>query len=390
MRKIALFYATMSNPGGAEKLIVRELEYLRKNGFDAKLFTFECTDEALFGLDRKHLALIKASGILKRSIALKKSLADFKPDLIICHENVWYLYLASMTLRLPFVTHAHGSFMWHINDWRRNTLLHRRKCRRLMDGVIGHREFLSQTGSISLAERIRWELFSLLDYLAMRRSRKIFSLSRIGKSEIKELYGMDADIVFAGVDLPEDRGLPDIRGRFGLDGKRIVLTVNRLDRRKRIDVLIKAFSRVSDKRKDLALIIVGKGEEMEALKRLCKDIGISEKVIFTGFVSEAELPAYYKHCDIFVFPAWCEYGLSPIEALYFNRKVIVSEDALVVDSIRELPNVNVVRPTVQEIATEILKVLDVPSKESRGFVVEKLSWDTYFAKILGLCKGILK
>jgi 1,2-diacylglycerol 3-alpha-glucosyltransferase len=83
-----------------------------------------------------------------------------------------------------------------------------------------------------------------------------------------------------------------IRERHGLGDKKVVIHVGRLSPEKRLDVLIKAFVNI-----DATLMVIGKGALENELKELASSLGISERVIFTGFVSDDELPSYYASAD---------------------------------------------------------------------------------------------
>lgn len=89
---------------------------------------------------------------------------------------------------------------------------------------------------------------------------------------------------------------------FGLEDKKVILTVSRLDERKGHDKVIEALPEVISAVKDLRYLIVGKGREEERLKNLADKMGLNEYVVFAGYVPDEELPLYYNLCDIFVLP----------------------------------------------------------------------------------------
>jgi len=88
--------------------------------------------------------------------------------------------------------------------------------------------------------------------------------------------------------------------RYQLDGKFVLLTVARLDERKGHDRVIEAVAGLSDNCPHLVYLIVGKGREEPRLRELCRKLNISAKVIFCGYVPDAELPAYYNLADVFI------------------------------------------------------------------------------------------
>lgn len=108
-------------------------------------------------------------------------------------------------------------------------------------------------------------------------------------------------------------------------GGPLVLFTGRLRYYKGLQFLIEAMPEIQV---DARLIIVGIGPQEAALKAQAARLGLSERVIFAGEVSDAELPAYYAAADLFVLPA-CErseaFGLVQLEAMAAARPVISTE-----------------------------------------------------------------
>lgn len=108
-----------------------------------------------------------------------------------------------------------------------------------------------------------------------------------------------------GVDLarftpgPVDPGIVD---RHGLSGKRVILTVGRLVARKGIDMTIHAMKRIVSHRSDVHYLIVGDGEMRPELEQLIADQGLPRYVTLVGKVTDDELLAYLRMCDLFVMP----------------------------------------------------------------------------------------
>jgi len=88
--------------------------------------------------------------------------------------------------------------------------------------------------------------------------------------------------------------------KHGLKDKIVLLTVARLDERKGHDNVIIALSKLKNQYPNLVYLIVGKGREEAKLKTLCRQLNIEDRVIFTGYVPDNELPKYYNLCDIFI------------------------------------------------------------------------------------------
>ena len=110
--------------------------------------------------------------------------------------------------------------------------------------------------------------------------------------------------------------------------------VGSLIKRKHLDVVIKAFSKVAGK-KD-TLMVVGGGPEEEYLKGIAKEVASSHSVIFTGRVSREQVLSYMKDNHIFTLISDDEtYGMVYIEAMLQGCLTIASRkggfDGIIID-----------------------------------------------------------
>ena len=93
---------------------------------------------------------------------------------------------------------------------------------------------------------------------------------------------------------------------------------------------------VIKKNDNIVHIIIGTGPEEEKLKKLTKKMGISNYVIFTGFISDEELLSYYSSADLFVLATLYEgFGLVYIDALCFGLPIVTTENGGSLDIINE-------------------------------------------------------
>lgn len=115
-------------------------------------------------------------------------------------------------------------------------------------------------------------------------------------------------------------GLPDIiPGTFS--DENIVLFVGKMHPIKGADFLLKALSGVTAAYK---AILVGEGEYLESYKSLAKELGIDNKVEFTGWVPLEKLSEYYAKCSLLVVPSiWVEtFGLIGIDSMSYEKPVV--------------------------------------------------------------------
>jgi phosphatidylinositol alpha 1,6-mannosyltransferase len=104
-----------------------------------------------------------------------------------------------------------------------------------------------------------------------------------------------------------------------------VLFVGRLDQEKRVDELIRAFAMLPAD-VPARLEIVGNGSHREDWKSLAEKVGIADRTVFHGFVSEEDLLAAYGRCDVFVMPGVAELqSLVTLESMAAGKPVIAAD-----------------------------------------------------------------
>jgi glycosyltransferase involved in cell wall biosynthesis len=112
--------------------------------------------------------------------------------------------------------------------------------------------------------------------------------------------------------------------RYGIDSsKKIFFFVGRVDREKRVDVLLRALKRLN--REDIQLVIAGKGAYRAKLLNLADELRLGNKVLFTGFMPNEDLPSVLNSIDIFAMPSEAELlSISTLQAMGCSRPVLAA------------------------------------------------------------------
>ena len=153
----------------------------------------------------------------------------------------------------------------------------------------------------------------------------------------------------------------------------IVGTLTRLQKHKRVDLLVKAVKEIEDK--DILCLIAGKGEQENYLKKLAGD---DKRIKFLGFIPESKKIGFYNSLDLFVFPSKIEgFGIPIIEALACKKPVLILKDSILPKETKELCLV-----TKKETLAEKIKEFKEKKRKARIFSIKKYFPDVFIEKHL--------
>jgi glycosyltransferase involved in cell wall biosynthesis len=173
---------------------------------------------------------------------------------------------------------------------------------------------LGQFGESSEDRALRRKIQGL-DRLALGEATRLFATSRNVADRLERSTGLVAEV------LPH----PPQELAYRCDGYgEFVLSVNRLDRAKRIDLLLEAAALDST----LELVIAGDGPDRKRLEELARDRGLDGRARFAGRVSEDELADLYGRClAVYYAPVDEDFGMVPFEAFLSEKPVLTTTDA---------------------------------------------------------------
>ena len=186
----------------------------------------------------------------------------------------------------------------------------------------------------SAAEReqtVRYEI----ERRTMVGSDRVVALTAIDRQQIIRHYETHSpiDVIPGGVDLDRFSPRPQAQARAELGlapDQKIVLFVGRIQRLKGLEVLVRAFGRLSDL--DARLLVVGgqpgtspESREISRLQHLVARLGIVDRTSFVGAVAHERLPLYYSAADVTVMPSSYEsFGLVAVESLACGTPVVAT------------------------------------------------------------------
>jgi phosphatidyl-myo-inositol dimannoside synthase len=230
-------------------------------------------------------------------------------------------------------------------------------------------------------------------------------VSRYTRGRFASAFGPHAAMEYVPPGVDTDRFAPDpaaradMRSRYGLGDRPVVVCLSRLVPRKGQDMLIRALPAIRNRIDGAALVIVGGGPYLGTLRRLAGETGMSEHVVFTGGVPGAELPAHHAMADVFAMPCRTRgagldvegLGIVFLEASSTGVPVVAGNSGGAPETVRHGETGLIVDGTdLDQIATATSEILADPDRAGRmgaagrRWAVDNWQWRSQAARLAGL------
>ena len=255
--------------------------------------------------------------------------------------------------------------------------------------------------------KLVFKLYIVFEKMLVKKLDIIIAVNTKIAEFIRKVYNSDKVLTFSGAIIDEHKFRPAnkeekvlIRSKLGIDpNHKVLLFVGRLEKVKRVDLLLLAFRYLKEKWKhnDIRLLIVGDGSQKERLIQLTKQLGIDNHVIFTGHVPPKKIAEYYRASDLFVLTSISEASPNVVREALACGLYVISTNVGDVYELEELPcitlvPVNISAKDLSEALFYLLKRLeekkeDVCYEKCVHYVKERYSLDMFcrtITKIYGL------
>ena len=243
------------------------------------------------------------------------------------------------------------------------------------------------------------------EWLLTYEATEVIVNSNYMKNEIQRLFGLPFDkinVIPNGINLSNFTGIErdyDFRRQYAMDNEKIILYVGRLVYEKGVQHLIAAMPKILSNYNDAKLIIAGRGGMMDELRAEASNLGLNDKIYFTGYLNSKQVQKMYKCADVAVFPSTYEpFGIVALEAMLAGVPTVVSDvgglDEIVthgVDGMKSYAgNANSIADSVtallydHQLATNVSKKAKQKVKDQ--FNWEKIAQDTHFTYEKAICQ----
>ena len=226
--------------------------------------------------------------------------------------------------------------------------------------------------------RLRDRLIGL-DTEMLAESTRLFSNARNTASRLAKYNGLTAEPLYH----PPPLAGSLVAGPYG----DYALSIGRLERNKRVDLVIRALARTPPA---VRLVVAGEGSDRRRLEALASELGVADRVAFTGDVDDRRLVDLYANAFAVLFPPLDEdFGYVTLEAFLARKPIVTTTDAggpleFVVDGVNGL----IVEPEPEALASAIARLADDRALARRlgdaGFDRASLvTWDGVVETLVG-------
>ena len=234
---------------------------------------------------------------------------------------------------------------------------------------------------------------------AVKKSDKILTVSKFSRDEIKKYTNTakEINVVYNAIDFNKFKKIDNksklnlVKEKYSLPNE-FILFVGNVKPHKNIKNLLLAIKNL-----DINLVVVGKKEGFitgdDNIQLLIKENHLENKIYFTGYVDDEDIPLIYNFAKIFVFPSIYEgFGIPPLEAQACGTPVIVSNSASLPEVCEESAlycnpyDINDIKEKIEILINDEDLQNDLIQK---GFEnIKRFSWEKSSKKIIEIIKGL--
>ena len=260
-----------------------------------------------------------------------------------------------------YVVRHQNKIVWLVHQFRQAYDLHGTELTQFADDPVG-REIRRSV------ER--------LDRTTLGEARGLFAISQNVADRLRESTDLTADVL-----RPPPPALDYHCDEYG----DFVLSVGRLDRAKRVDLLLEAAAAGDG----LQVVVAGDGPDRERLEHIAGELGLDGRVQFAGRVGGAELADLYARClAVYYAPIDEDHGFVPYEAFLAEKPVVTTRDAGgPLEIVADGQNGRVCEPTASEVAAACTWFSENRG-EARAFglagreLAGRITWDAVVERLL--------
>jgi glycosyltransferase involved in cell wall biosynthesis len=180
-----------------------------------------------------------------------------------------------------------------------------------------------------------WEPLKNQERRALTSADRIWTISRYSRDRACLANGLNPKMVeMMPCAIDGDKFTPgskqlELVQKYGLTGCKVLMTVARLwsgDIYKGVDVTIRALPQIAQVFPEVKYLVIGRGDDQPRLAQLAAYLGVSDRVVFAGFVATEALMEHYRLADAYIMPSQEGFGIVYLEAMACGVPVLSGDD----------------------------------------------------------------
>ncbi len=230
----------------------------------------------------------------------------------------------------------------------------------------------------------------------MHAADKVITVSALTRERVITSYGVDPSkvvVVHNAVDFNSNK-FDKKTIKIDKDEK-LILYLGRITAQKGPEFFLRAAKKLLDHSPDkrVKFVFAGTGDMEGKMISLAAELGISDKVLFTGWVTGPDIDRLYSMADLYVMPSVSEpFGITPLEAMRNNTPVLIPKQSGVSEVIDHAMKVDFW--DVDEMTEKMMAIVNYGALQSTlakhgAIEVHKFNWDEPAAKCVAVYNGVL-
>jgi glycosyltransferase involved in cell wall biosynthesis len=228
----------------------------------------------------------------------------------------------------------------------------------------------------------------LLERRILRDASAVHFTSRLEQDEADALgIRMRGVVIPLGIQPPDPGDGASPTAHFpSLEHARYVLFLSRLDPKKNVEALLRAFVRVRASHPAVKLLVAGGGAPayVSALHALAHQLGLSDAVCWAGHIEGTRKAIALLGAEVFVLPSFSEnFGIAAVEALMAGRPCVLARGVAIAQEVADAGAGVLVEPTTDSIAMALANLLqDAPARSAMSARAAELGRTQYSAQAM--------
>jgi len=398
-KKIAWIVGNLEELGGGERLLLEGERFFSLNNFYVKIITWRFNKKALFEnryrpsdievlsnvkkkVERSKILLTIYSKI-KTFKKLYKILKEYNPDILVCQNEYDMIITGFMGLILKkkFIVIIFGQTYQFPYDNIKYSKVYKKHLIKIINSCQGYKDSIPLTPpKLSFIDWILNNLLAYLRYFFIRRASNSFALSNQLIWEIETIFNIKPSLFCPGVSKKKliDRKNKAISKK--INSKKIkFIMINRLVKKKRVDLAIKSFKNINY---NFELNVVGIGPEYNLLNDLITKNNLQDKIFLRGSLTDNKLNNLIQNSDVFLNLDTADFNITVYEAMSFGLHLILTTDYSLDNNIENYGKISVIKPFVHDLTSNLKKINSNKNNEKINYeVINNYTWENNFEKI---------